>query len=59
MSTPTAFPILLSKMSDILGRKQVLAGCIILFVILSGACGAAQTLIQLWVSHTIHRGKDR
>ncbi|KAH8702536.1 major facilitator superfamily domain-containing protein [Talaromyces proteolyticus] len=42
-----AFPILLAKVSDVLGRKQVLLGCLILFVIFSGACGAAQTLIQL------------
>ncbi|KAJ3579323.1 hypothetical protein NPX13_g1242 [Xylaria arbuscula] len=45
--TYSAFPILLSKLSDILGRKQVLLSCILLFVIFSGACGASQTLVQL------------
>ncbi|KAH8885981.1 MFS general substrate transporter [Thozetella sp. PMI_491] len=45
--TYSAFPILLAKVSDVLGRKQVLLGSVISFVIFSGICAASQTLTQL------------
>ncbi|KAF3001622.1 hypothetical protein E8E14_007659 [Neopestalotiopsis sp. 37M] len=39
--------IILSKLSDIFGRKSILIIVILLFTIFSGACGAAQTIEQL------------
>ncbi|KAI0120745.1 MFS general substrate transporter [Hypoxylon sp. NC0597] len=45
--TYSSFPIFFSKLSDILGRKQVMLACLVLFAAFSGACGAAQTLTQL------------
>ncbi|KAK8023701.1 MFS general substrate transporter [Apiospora rasikravindrae] len=45
--TYSAFPIFLAKISDIFGRKQVLLCCIVSFIAFSGACGGAQTFLQL------------
>jgi MFS family permease len=41
--------IILSKLSDIFGRKSVLLAVILVFTIFSGACGAAQSIEQLYV----------
>ncbi|KAF2752776.1 MFS general substrate transporter [Pseudovirgaria hyperparasitica] len=41
------FPIILTRLSDILGRKVVWLSCLVLFIIFTGACGASQTLFQL------------
>lgn len=42
--------VIFSKFSDVFGRKQVLVSCIAIFIIFSGACGAAQSITQLYVS---------
>jgi len=39
--------IIYAKLSDIFGRKSFLVLAIAIFVIFSGACGAAQTIDQL------------
>ena len=39
--------VIFAKLSDVLGRKPLLATAIIIFVISSAACGAAQTIVQL------------
>lgn len=39
--------IIFAKLSDIFGRKLLLSIAIAIFVIFSGACGAAQTTTQL------------
>lgn len=44
---------LYGKLSDILGRKPVLYGCIIMFLIGSALCGAAQTMTWLIVSRAL------
>ncbi|PVH95529.1 MFS general substrate transporter [Periconia macrospinosa] len=41
------FPIIISRLSDIFGRKQALLTCLFVFVVFSGACGASQTMLQL------------
>ncbi|KAI1325561.1 MFS general substrate transporter [Xylariaceae sp. FL0255] len=41
--------IIFSKISDIAGRKPTLLLAIFLFTVFSGACGAAQTVVQLIV----------
>lgn len=43
------FMIVLAKLSDIFGRKALMCFSLLTFVVFSGACGAAQTIIQLWV----------
>ena len=40
--------IVYAKLSDIFGRKSFLLLAIAIFVVFSGACGAAQTIEQLW-----------
>ncbi|RDL32028.1 uncharacterized protein BP5553_09430 [Venustampulla echinocandica] len=45
--TYSGLVIIWAKMSDIFGRKRLLLVALILFIVFSGACGAAQTLIQL------------
>ena len=45
--TYTGFLIAWAKVSDIVGRKTCLITSIIIFIIASGACGAAQTMTQL------------
>ncbi|KAI8943272.1 hypothetical protein NX059_001292 [Plenodomus lindquistii] len=47
--TYTSFMVILAKLSDSIGRKSVLMASLLLFIIFSGACGAAQTLNQLIV----------
>ncbi|KAF2464555.1 MFS multidrug transporter-like protein [Lindgomyces ingoldianus] len=49
MLTYTGFLIIWAKLSDIFGRKLFILSSILLFVIFSGACGAAQTTEQLIV----------
>ncbi|KAI0451922.1 putative multidrug resistance protein fnx1 [Xylaria acuta] len=39
--------VVLAKLSDIFGRKDVFIGSILGFVVFSGACAASQTLVQL------------
>ena len=39
--------VISSKFSDIFGRKSCLLVAVFLFVVFSGACGAAQTMEQL------------
>ncbi|KAF2655018.1 MFS general substrate transporter, partial [Lophiostoma macrostomum CBS 122681] len=45
--TYTGFLIILSKISDIFGRKSTLTASLLFFVVFSAACGASQTTIQL------------
>ncbi|KAF2791393.1 major facilitator superfamily MFS-1 [Melanomma pulvis-pyrius CBS 109.77] len=45
--TYSGFPIIWAKLSDIVGRRTCLLTALILFLIFSAACGAAQTMIQL------------
>ncbi|KAL8891707.1 MAG: hypothetical protein Q9192_005711 [Flavoplaca navasiana] len=47
--TYSGFLIILSKFSDIFGRKPLLMSAVFLFTIFSAACGAAQTFTQLAV----------
>ncbi|TGJ78863.1 hypothetical protein E0Z10_g9909 [Xylaria hypoxylon] len=42
-----AFIVLSSKLSDIYGRQSLFAACILLFLIASAVCSAAQTINQL------------
>jgi MFS family permease len=42
--------IIWAKLSDILGRKPIALAAMAIFTIFSGACGAAQTMTQLYVS---------
>ncbi|KAG1836612.1 MFS general substrate transporter [Suillus subluteus] len=44
---------LYGKLSDILGRKPVLYGCILMFLIGSALCGAAQSMTWLIVSRAL------
>ncbi|KAF2825549.1 MFS general substrate transporter [Ophiobolus disseminans] len=41
------FPIIWAKASDIVGRKPCLLASMVIFMVFSGACGAAQTFLQL------------
>ncbi|KAF2791121.1 MFS general substrate transporter [Melanomma pulvis-pyrius CBS 109.77] len=41
------FPLIISRLSDIFGRKQALLVCLFIFVVFSGACGASQSILQL------------
>lgn len=43
------FMIIFAKLSDIYGRKVVILTAILIFIVGSGACGAAQTITQLRV----------
>ena len=45
----TGFLIILSRFSDIFGRKPLMLLAVFLFTIFSAACGAAQTFTQLYV----------
>ncbi|KUJ19543.1 MFS multidrug transporter-like protein [Mollisia scopiformis] len=45
--TYTGFVIIWAKLSDIVGRKPPILVAMCLFVVFSGACGGARTLIQL------------
>lgn len=45
--TYTGFLIIWAKLSDIFGRKLLVIASLCLFVIFSGACGAAQSITQL------------
>ncbi|KAL9041869.1 MAG: hypothetical protein Q9180_000993 [Flavoplaca navasiana] len=47
--TYSGFLIILSKLSDIFGRKSLLMSAVFLFTVFSAACGAAQTFTQLAV----------
>ncbi|OJA14842.1 hypothetical protein AZE42_00766 [Rhizopogon vesiculosus] len=42
-----------AKLSDILGRKPMLYGCIVIFLIGSGLCGAAQNMTWLIVCRAV------
>ncbi|KAJ3863474.1 MFS general substrate transporter [Lentinula novae-zelandiae] len=44
---------LYGKLSDIIGRKPVLYGCILIFLIGSALCGAAQTMVWLIVCRAV------
>jgi len=44
---------LYGKLSDILGRKPVLYGCILMFLIGSALCGAAQSMTWLIISRAV------
>ena len=41
--------IIFAKLSDIYGRKVVILTAILIFIVGSGACGAAQMITQLRV----------
>jgi MFS family permease len=43
------FIVIIAKISDVLGRKSMLFSSLLVFTIFSGACGAAQTITQLYV----------
>ena len=43
------FLIILSRFSDIFGRKPLILLAVFLFTVFSAACGAAQTFTQLYV----------
>ena len=47
LTLKTGVLIIYAKLSDIFGRKSFLIIAIAIFVIFSGACGAAQTIDQL------------
>ncbi|KAF9267053.1 MFS general substrate transporter [Marasmius fiardii PR-910] len=47
--TYTAFLPVVSKLTDIVGRKPVLISSTLFFMLWSGACGGAKTMIQLIV----------
>ncbi|KAK7047809.1 hypothetical protein VNI00_006137 [Paramarasmius palmivorus] len=47
--TYTAFLPIVSKLTDILGRKPVLLASTIFFLLWSGACGGAKSMVQLIV----------
>lgn len=47
--TYTGLLIIWAKISDVYGRKMSLVISILIFTIFSGACGAAQTIVQLIV----------
>lgn len=40
--------VIFAKLSDILGRKLMISASMFLFIVFSGACGAAQTFVQLY-----------
>ncbi|KAF9651438.1 MFS general substrate transporter [Thelephora ganbajun] len=44
---------LYGKLSDIMGRKPILYGCIVIFLIGSALCGAAQSMIWLIVARAV------
>ncbi|KIK57685.1 hypothetical protein GYMLUDRAFT_203254 [Collybiopsis luxurians FD-317 M1] len=44
---------LYGKLSDIIGRKPILYGCIVIFLIGSALCGAAQTMVWLIVCRAV------
>ena len=53
----TGMLIIWAKLSDIFGRKHLVIVAVLVFTAFSGACGAAQSMTQLWVSHhtkTVH-----
>ena len=43
------FLIILSRFSDVFGRKPLILLVVFLFTVFSAACGAAQTFTQLYV----------
>lgn len=45
--------IIVSKLSDIFGRKPVFLISLGIFLVFSAACSAAQTLTQLYVENSI------
>ncbi|KAI1179865.1 drug resistance transporter [Nemania sp. FL0916] len=45
----TSFMVILAKLSDVVGRKSIVLFCLATFTVFSGACAAAQTLVQLIV----------
>ncbi|PVI04203.1 MFS general substrate transporter [Periconia macrospinosa] len=51
--TYTGFLTVLAKLSDTFGRRNVMAHCIILFIIFSVACGVAKTMLQLIVFRAV------
>ncbi|KAJ3556865.1 hypothetical protein NM688_g1790 [Phlebia brevispora] len=53
MLTQTAFQPLYGKLSDLIGRKTVLYGSMVLFVVGSLLCGAAQSMIWLILARAL------
>ncbi|PVH93343.1 MFS multidrug transporter-like protein [Periconia macrospinosa] len=49
MLTYTGFLVILSKLSDVFGRKSILAITFTIFIVFSAGCGASQTATQLIV----------
>lgn len=45
------FIIVFAKISDVFGRKSMLLITTVTFAIFSGACAAAQSMDQLWVTN--------
>jgi MFS family permease len=39
--------VIFAKLSDIMGRKLIMSVSLFLFIVFSGACGAAQSFVQL------------
>lgn len=48
--TVGGFIVIIARISDVLGRKSMLLSSLLVFTIFSGACGAAQTITQLYVA---------
>lgn len=48
--------IIFAKLSDIFGRKSLLLTALFIFLVFSSACGAAQTMPQLYVADHCPRG---
>jgi MFS family permease len=45
--------VIFAKLSDILGRKLMMSISLFLFILFSGACGAAQNFVQLYVHQSL------
>ncbi len=50
LTVTIGFMIIFAKMSDLVGRKLMMLIGILIFGLFSGACGAAQSMVQLWVT---------
>jgi MFS family permease len=46
--------IIWAKLSDIYGRKPFILAALFIFTVFSGACGAAQTMTQLYAFSNAH-----
>jgi MFS family permease len=49
--TYSGLPIIWAKVADLHGRKPCLLAALVIFLIFSAACGAAQSITQLYVPY--------